>query len=94
VILGLLIDTDGIPLGFEVYPGNTFERNTLADIVTHMREKFKVRRFIFVADRGLFSANNLKHIRKDCGIFAHENGEFIVGLECKCLNERSSGSRT
>jgi hypothetical protein len=88
VILGLLVDTDGIPLGFEVYPGNTFEGNTLAGIVTRMREKFKVRRFIFVADRGLFSANNLKHIRKDCGTSAHVKGEFIVGMKLGIFKNR------
>lgn len=81
VILGLLVDTDGIPLGFEVYPGNTFEGNTLADIVRRMRAKFKVRRFIFVADRGLFSAKNLEHIRQ-------ENGEFIVGMKLGVIRQR------
>jgi transposase len=79
VLLGLLVDTDGIPLGFEVYPGNTFEGATLADVVKRMREKFKIRRFIFVADRGLFSAANLEHIRSHCGNEA--NGEFIVGMK-------------
>lgn len=88
VILGLLVDTEGIPLGFEVYPGNTFEGHTLVDIVTRMREKFKVRRFIFVADRGLFSTNNLTHIRKDCGTSAHEKGEFIVGMKLGVFKNR------
>jgi hypothetical protein len=88
VILGLLVDTDGIPLGFEVHPGNTFEGHTLAGIVTRMREKFKVRRFIFVADRGLFSADNLKHIRKDCGTSPHEKGEFIVGMKLGVFKNR------
>ena len=86
VILGLLVDTDGIPLGFEVYPGNTFEGATLADIVKRMREKFKVRRFIFVADRGLFSAKNLDHIRANCG--NGENGEFIVGMKLGQIKQR------
>src|SRR3990170_741773 len=88
VILGLLVDTDGIPLGFEVYPGNTFEGHTLAGIITRMREKFKVRRFIFVADCGLFSANNLNHIRKDCGASAQEKGEFIVGMKLGVFKNR------
>jgi Transposase DDE domain len=88
VVLGLLLDTEGIPLGFEVYPGNTFEGHTLASIVTRMREKFKIRRFIFVADRGLFSAANLKHIRKDCGTSAHEKGEFIVGMKLGVFKKR------
>ena len=32
VVFGLLVDRDGIPLGFEVYPGHTFEGKTLSDI--------------------------------------------------------------
>jgi transposase len=86
VVLGLLVDTDGIPLGFEVYPGNTFEGSTLIDIVKRMREKFKIRRFIFVADRGLFSAKNLDHIRVHCG--DGEKGEFIVGMKLGVIKQR------
>jgi transposase len=74
VVFGLLTDTNGIPLSFEVHPGNTFEGNTLHDIVDKMRKRFSVRRFIFIADRGLFSSGNLDHIRKN-------QGEFIVGLK-------------
>jgi len=74
VVLGLLTDTHGIPLGFEVHPGNTFEGKTLEGMVTKLRKKYAVNRFIFVADRGLFSANNLKYLRKD-------SGEFIVGFK-------------
>jgi hypothetical protein len=86
VVLGLLVDTNGIPLGFEVYPGNTFEGSTLTDIVKRMREKFKIRRFIFVADRGLFSAANLEHIRSHCGDKASE--EFIVGMKLGVMRKR------
>lgn len=74
VILGLMVTPEGIPLGFEVYPGNTFEGATVKDIAKKMRDKFKVRRFIFVADRGLFSAGNLDVLRED-------KGEFIVGMK-------------
>jgi len=80
IVFGLLTDTDGIPLSFEVHPGNTFEGNTLKDIVDKMRRKFSVRRFIFIADRGLFSAKNLDHIRNN-------EGEFIVGLKIGVLKE-------
>jgi hypothetical protein len=86
VVLGLLVDPEGIPLGFEVYPGNTFEGATLVDIVRRMREKFKVRRFIFVADRGLFSAKNLDHIRAHCG--EGTSGEFIVGMKLGTIKGR------
>jgi transposase len=81
VVFGLLTDTDGIPLSFEVHPGNTFEGNTLKDIVDKMRKKFSVRRFIFIADRGLFSAGNLDHIRNN-------QGEFIVGLKMGTIKDQ------
>ena len=80
VVLGLLTDTDGIPLCFEVHPGNTFEGNTLDGIVDRVAKKLSIRRFIFVADRGLFSFKNLEHIKK-------RNGEFIVGLKIGTLNK-------
>lgn len=73
VVLGLLTDEEGIPLCFEVHPGNTFEGHTLQGIVEKMRKKFCVRRFVFVADRGLFSTDNLSYLSQD-------GGEFIVGL--------------
>jgi transposase len=74
VVLGLMVTPEGRPLGFEVYPGNTFEGTTVADITRKMREKFQVRRFIFVADRGLFSSGNL-------GVLREQGGEFIVGMK-------------
>ena len=80
VVLGLLTDTDGIPLCFEVHPGNPFEGKTLQGIVDKMRGKFSIRRFIFIADRGLFSFENLDLIRAD-------RGEFIVGLKLGSMSK-------
>lgn len=85
VVLGLLVRPDGVPVGFEVYPGNTFEGKTVADIVKKMRDKFKVRRFIFVGDRGLFSRKNLDVLR---GPATENNGEFIVGMKLGVFKNR------
>jgi transposase len=85
IVFGLLLGTDGVPLGFEVYPGNTFEGDTLKDIVSKMRQKFKVRRFIFVADRGLFSAKNLDYLRGDD---PKDIGEYIVGMKLGVFKKR------
>ena len=51
VVLGLLVAPDGTPLGFAVYPGNTFEGKTVADIVQKMRGKFNVRPIFHWTDR-------------------------------------------
>ena len=46
VILGLMVDQDGIPLGFEVYPGDTFEGKTLSGIVDKMTKKLFEKSFL------------------------------------------------
>ena len=81
VVLGLLVDTEGMPLGFDVYPGNTFEGKTMPSVISKLREKFQVRRFIVVGDRGLFSTENLK-------LFQDKGHEFIVGLKLGLLKDR------
>jgi len=83
VVLGLLVTPEGIPIGFEVYPGNTFEGATIRDIVAKLRGKYSVRRFIFVGDRGLFSKKNLSALRGDRKI-----GEFIVGMKLGVFKKR------
>jgi len=83
VVLGLLVTPEGIPIGFEVYPGNTFEGKTIKDIVAKLREKFSIRRFIFVGDRGLFSKQNLKELRGE-----NKAGEFIVGMKLAVFKKR------
>jgi len=83
VVLGLLVTPEGIPIGFEVYPGNTFEGSTIADIVAKLRKKYSVRRFIFVGDRGLFSKKNIEAMRGD-----NKVGEFIVGMKLGVFKKR------
>lgn len=83
VVLGLLVTPDGVPIGFEVYPGNTFEGSTIRDIVDKLREKYHVRRFIFVGDRGLFSKKNLSALRGEKKV-----GEFIVGMKLGVFKKR------
>ena len=103
VVFALLVDKDGLPLGFEVYPGNTFEGHTLPDIVKKIKSKFQVNRFIMVADRGLFSNGNLKLLRKSgvefvvgmkLGVFRKRHDEFYDKSQLKKWNEDISGWET
>ena len=81
VVFGLLVDTEGMPLGFDVYPGNTFEGKTIPSVMEKLKEKFKIRRFILVGDRGLFSNENLQSLKA-------KGDEFIVGLKLGLLKDR------
>ncbi len=81
VVFGLLVDTEGMPLGFDVYPGNTFEGKTIPSVMEKLKKKFKIRRFILVGDRGLFSNENLQSLKA-------KGDEFIVGLKLGLLKDR------
>jgi len=62
VVLGLLIDGEGRPIGYELFPGNTFDGKTLEVALEKLEKRFGLRRVIIVADRGINSKLNLKRI--------------------------------
>lgn len=62
VVMGLLIDCEGRPIGYELFPGNTFDGKTLDKALAALKERFDIRRVIIVADRGINSKVNLKKI--------------------------------
>ena len=59
VVMGLLIDNNGIPISYELYPGNTSEFSTLYPVIKDLKEKYKLKKVIVAADRGLNSGKNL-----------------------------------
>ncbi|MCX7822184.1 MAG: hypothetical protein N2260_01915 [Syntrophobacterales bacterium] len=52
VVIELILSEDDIPLGYEVFAGNTFEGNTLSKVIKKLREKFYINKVIFVGDKG------------------------------------------
>ena len=62
VVMGLLLDCEGRPVGYELFPGNTFDGSTLETALKKLKERFGIRRVIIVADRGINSKINLKRI--------------------------------
>ena len=64
VVLGLVTDCEGRPIGYELFPGDTFDGKTMAKALENIRKRFGIRRVVIVADRGLNSKLNLKLIRE------------------------------
>ncbi|MGI6317900.1 MAG: IS1634 family transposase [Dethiobacteria bacterium] len=62
VVLALLVDTEGRPIGYELFPGDTFESKTLESALEKLEKRFGLRQVIIVADRGINSKLNLKRI--------------------------------
>lgn len=64
IVLGLLMDQDGRPVGFEVFPGNTFDGKTLIKSLEALKKNFEIEKLILVGDRGICSKVNLEAIRE------------------------------
>lgn len=58
VTMGLFMDADGIPLAFDMFPGNQNEQTTLKPLESKILQDFNCSDFIFCSDAGLGSANN------------------------------------
>lgn len=58
VTMGLFMDADGIPLAFDVFPGNQNEQTTLKPLETKIIRDFAYSEFIFCSDAGLGSKDN------------------------------------
>ena len=62
VVLGLLVDSEGIPINYEIFRGNTSEMKTIIEVVNKYRSENGLNKVTVVADRGLNSHLNLKEL--------------------------------
>ena len=63
VVLGLLVDQEGRPIGFDLFPGNMYEGHTLKDAISKLKVRFAIEKLIIVADRGMLSKENIEFIK-------------------------------
>ena len=64
VCIALVVTFDGFPLGYEVFAGNVHDSKTLQTIVASMEARHGVVGRIWIADRGMASADNLAWLRQ------------------------------
>jgi transposase len=57
--MGLLLDTDSLPIAYKLFPGNTHDSQTLIPILADVKKQFETKRIIVVADKGLNSGDNI-----------------------------------
>lgn len=61
VQMGMLMDGDGMPLSFIIFPGNESEQPSLQKIEEMVANKFGLNEFIISTDAGLGSENNRRY---------------------------------
>jgi len=60
--MGLAMDADGIPLHYEMFPGNTPDTSTFRSVVGEVRRKYDTGRIVVVADMGIISGDNIYYL--------------------------------
>ena len=64
VVMGLLIDNNGIPVTYELFPGNTMDQSTLTTAVARLKDLYRMEKITVIADRGLNGGPNLEFLCK------------------------------
>jgi len=59
ILFGLLIDKDKLPIGYELYAGDSFEGHSFEDALERLKTRYQIDKVIVVADRGMLSKSNL-----------------------------------
>lgn len=62
VQMGLFMDNSGIPISYQIFPGNTLDHQTVRSALKNTVDNMDFGRFIFVGDRGMCAYTNLLHI--------------------------------
>ena len=79
-MLALITTTEGLPLGYELFPGNSYEGNTLISVIEEVEKNYNLSETYLVADRAMFTKNNLEKLKE-------KNVKFIVAAKLKTMKK-------
>ncbi len=80
LVLALIQTQEGLPVTYELFPGNTTDVKTLEPAMTRLKECFDLDRMIVVADSGMLSKENLALLQSlGC--------DYIVAARLRSLNQ-------
>lgn len=63
VQMGLAMDADGIPLHYELFQGNTVDKETFRPVIGEVRRNYDTGRIIVVADMGIITGDNIFYLQ-------------------------------
>jgi transposase len=80
--LGLLLDSNQIPIGMKMYPGNESEKPIIRDVIGHLKKQNNITgKTIHVADKGINCTKNIA--------FSKRNGDgYLFSKSVKGLPEK------
>lgn len=72
IVIGLAVTREGFPVRHWVFPGNTVDVSTVAQVKRELRD-WKLTRCLFVGDAGMVSADNFKALSAG-------GGKYLMGM--------------
>ena len=63
VVVGVVM-VAGWPIAHHVWPGNRIDHNTVQEVVGDLKTRFGFGRIVFVGDRGMVTAENIKSLKR------------------------------
>ena len=80
ISLALMVTEHGMPIGYEIFKGNTFEGATLIPTLDKLKEKYKIDDVTIVADSAMLSEKNIQ------ALIDHKY-KFIVSARIRNMNK-------
>jgi len=80
LIVGIVIRRDGKPISHHIFSGNTVDVKAFKAVILDLKERFGLKRVIFVGDRGMVSKENI-------ALLEREGLEYILGVKLRSLKE-------
>ena len=62
VQMGLAMDADGIPIHYELFPGNKLDKETFRSVIGEVRKNYDTGRIVVVADMGVITGDNIYYL--------------------------------
>ena len=72
ILVALMVTKEGFPIAYDVFPGNTFEGNTIIPVIKDFIGNYGVKDFTVVADAAMISSENVRQLKEN-------NINYIVG---------------
>jgi transposase len=74
IVIGVVMNGDGIPIAHHVFDGNTTDKTTVAKVLADLEQRFSIKNVIFVGDRGLLTRTNIETVKR-------HGYNYILGMQ-------------
>jgi hypothetical protein len=84
LVLGVVVDREGRPVSWEVFPGNTADPEAFEAMIGKLRQRFRIGRVVVVADRGMMGKKSLELLDSEKAPY-----DYILG--CRMRKQKEIG---